>query len=428
MMNVLTGFKFIAEQIQHDEETGEHTFMFGFEESYGYLVKSFVRDKDAVQAVLLLTEVAAHFKNEGKTLYDGLQALYAKHGYFLEKTISVTVAGLEGPQKIKALLDGLRASVPTSFGGLKVALAQDFAVNEQKDANGVVSEIGLPTSNVLKYIVQMKKLDVTTVLHTGRVSKQLPLLIAVPTTAGTGSEVTAGAVITDPIKKRKYALSHLFLIPKYAVLDSSLLVSLPSNMTAYTGMDALTHAIEAYINCFNNRKTNEYALCAIKSIFQYLVPSFEDGLNKHYRLELLDASYNAGVAISNNYVGYVHAIAHGIGGMYHLQHGMINAIILPIVLEEYGSAVVSKLAKIADVVGITGTTDQDKSKQFIQKLKDLNQIFSIPTSIPEIQEEDIHYFAIGAEKEGNPSYPTPVTWDVEQFEKVIRKIKHGYTI
>jgi len=276
--------------------------------------------------------------------------------------------------------------------------------------------------------VQMKKLDVTTVLHTGRVSKQLPLLIAVPTTAGTGSEVTAGAVITDPIQKRKYALSNLFLIPKYAVLDSSLLVSLPSKMTAYTGMDALTHAIEAYINCFNNRKTNEYALRAIKTIFQYLVPSFEDGLNKHYRLELLEASYNAGVAISNNYVGYVHAIAHGIGGMYHLQHGMINATILPIVLEEYGSAVVSKLAKIADVVGITGANDQDKSTQFIQKLKDLNQIFSIPTSIPEIQEEDIHYLAIGAEKEGNPSYPTPVTWNVEQFEKVIHKIKHGYTI
>ena len=276
--------------------------------------------------------------------------------------------------------------------------------------------------------VQMKNLDVKTVLHTGRVSKQLPLLIAVPTTAGTGSEVTAGAVITDPIKKRKYALSHLFLIPKYAVLDASLLTSLPAKMTAYSGMDTLTHAIEAYINCFNNRKTNEYALCAIKSIFQYLVPSFEDGLNMQYRLELLEASYNAGVAISNNYVGYVHAIAHGIGGMYHLQHGMINAIILPIVLEEYGGAVVGKLAKIADVVGITGATDQDKSKQFIQKLQDLNQIFSIPTSIPEIQEEDIHYLATGAEKEGNPTYPTPVTWNVAQFEKVIRKIKQGYTI
>ena len=276
--------------------------------------------------------------------------------------------------------------------------------------------------------IQMNNLDVKTVLHTGRVSKPLPLLIAVPTTAGTGSEVTAGAVITDPVKKRKYALSHLFLIPKYAVLDASLLTSLPSKMTAYTGMDALTHAIEAYINCFNNRKTNEYALCAIKSIFQYLVPSFEDGLNKHYRLELLEASYNAGVAISNNYVGYVHAIAHGIGGMYHLQHGMINAIILPIVLEEYGDAITKKLVHIADIIGINGCTDKEKVERFIRKLKELNHIFSIPTSIPEIKDEDIHYLAIGAEKEGNPSYPTPVTWDVEQFEKVIRKIKHGYTI
>ena len=276
--------------------------------------------------------------------------------------------------------------------------------------------------------IQSSHLTVKTVLETGRVSKTLPFFIAVPTTAGTGSEVTAGAVITDPIRKRKYALSHLFLIPKYAVLDASLLTTLPAKMTAYTGMDALTHAIEAYINCFNNHKTNEYALRAIKTIFQYLVPSFEDGLNMQYRLELLEASYNAGVAISNNYIGYVHAIAHGIGGMYHLQHGMINATILPIVLEEYGSAVVSKLAKIADVVGITGANDQDKSTQFIQKLKDLNQIFTIPTSIPEIQEEDIHYLATGAEKEGNPTYPTPVTWNVEQFEKVIRKIKYGYTI
>ena len=154
MVNVLTGFKFIAEQIKNYEETNAHTFMFGFEESYGYLVQPFVRDKDAIQAVLLLTEVAAHFKSEGKTLYDGLQALYEKYGYFLEKTISVTVQGLEGPAKIKALLDGLRKEVPSNFGGIKVAVAQDFAVNQQVDAQGVVSEIGLPTSNVLKYILE----------------------------------------------------------------------------------------------------------------------------------------------------------------------------------------------------------------------------------------------------------------------------------
>ena len=283
-------------------------------------------------------------------------------------------------------------------------------------------------SKVALACVQMKKLDVTTVLHTGRVSKQLPLLIAVPTTAGTGSEVTAGAVITDPIQKRKYALSNLFLIPKYAVLDSSLLVSLPSKMTAYTGMDALTHAIEAYINHFNNRKTNKYALEAIQSIFQYLVPSFEDGSNITYRLELLEASYKAGVAITNNYIGYVHAIAHGIGGMYHLQHGMINAIILPIVLEEYGHTITKKLAYIADIVGIAGHTDQQKAEYFIKKLKEINQALGIPTSIPEIQDSDIHYLATGAEKEGNPTYPTPVTWDVERFEKVIRKIQQGYSV
>lgn len=154
MVNVLTGFKFIAEQIKNYEETNAHTFMFGFEESYGYLVQPFVRDKDAIQAVLLLTEVAAHFKSEGKTLYDGLQALYEKYGYFLEKTISVTVQGLEGPAKIKALLDGLRKEVPSNFGGIKVSVAQDFAVNQQVDAEGVVSEIGLPTSNGLKYILE----------------------------------------------------------------------------------------------------------------------------------------------------------------------------------------------------------------------------------------------------------------------------------
>lgn len=274
--------------------------------------------------------------------------------------------------------------------------------------------------------VQTSHLDVKTVLETGRVSKILPLFIAVPTTAGTGSEVTAGAVITDPIRKRKYALSHLFLIPKYAVLDASLLTTLPAKMTAYTGMDALTHAIEAYINHFNNRKTKKYELEAIQSIFQYLIPSFLDGSNIQYRLELLEASYKAGVAITNNYIGYVHAIAHGIGGMYHLQHGMINAIILPIVLEEYGDAVTKKLAQIADVIGIDGHTDQQKAEHFIKKLKELNRVLGIPTSIPEIQEADIHYLATGAEKEGNPTYPTPVTWDVRKFEEVIRKIQKGY--
>lgn len=154
MIDVLTGFKFIAEQIKQYEETGQHTFVFGFEESYGFLVKPFVRDKDAIQAVLLLTEVAAHFKKQGRTLYDGLQDLYKKYGYFTEKTISVTIPGVEGAAKIKALMAQLRADAPKEFGGLTVTLTQDFANQTQTDAAGLMTPILLPSSDVLKYILE----------------------------------------------------------------------------------------------------------------------------------------------------------------------------------------------------------------------------------------------------------------------------------
>lgn len=154
MVDVLTGFKFIAEQIKQYEETKEHTFVFGFEESYGFLIQSFARDKDAIQAVVLLTEVAAYFKSIGKTLYDGLQSLYEKHGYFTEKTISVTIPGIEGSAKIKEMMTTLRKEAPTSFGNLPVVCAQDFSIDEQVLADGTRSRIGLPTSNVLKYIVE----------------------------------------------------------------------------------------------------------------------------------------------------------------------------------------------------------------------------------------------------------------------------------
>ena len=154
MVNVLTGFKFIAEKIKEYEQTHEHTFMFGFEESYGYLIKSFARDKDAIQMVVLLTEMAAYYQQQGKNLYDKLQELYQEHGFFLEKTVSVTLAGQEGLAKIKAIMEHLRANTPTTVANYTIALAQDFAINQQIDDKGVTSEIGLPTSNVLKYILE----------------------------------------------------------------------------------------------------------------------------------------------------------------------------------------------------------------------------------------------------------------------------------
>lgn len=151
MFNVLTGFKFIAEKIQQYEEDHSQTFMFGFEESYGYLVKPFVRDKDAIQALVLLAEVAAFYKKQGKTLYDGLQDIFEEFGYFEEKTISVTMSGIEGSGKIKALMAKCREQAPTEFAGIQVAQTEDFKELTRTFANGQTEQLQTPPSDVLKY-------------------------------------------------------------------------------------------------------------------------------------------------------------------------------------------------------------------------------------------------------------------------------------
>lgn len=153
-INVLTGFKFIAEQIQHFEETNEHSFMLGFEESYGYLIRPFVRDKDAIQSLVLLAEVAAFYKKQGKNLYDGLQELFEKYGYFAEKTIALTFDGIEGAQEIKDLMAKFRQELPTDFAGYKVIAAEDYQASRRQDAEGNVTTINLPKSNVLKYFLE----------------------------------------------------------------------------------------------------------------------------------------------------------------------------------------------------------------------------------------------------------------------------------
>lgn len=153
-INVLTGFKFIAEQIQHFEETNEHTFMMGFEESYGYLVRPFVRDKDAIQSLVLLAEVAAYYRKQGKNLYDGLQELFEKYGYFAEKTTALTFDGVEGAQQIKNLMAKLRDEAPAEFAGVKVVCSEDFATGKKSFADGKEEKMNLPSSNVLKYILE----------------------------------------------------------------------------------------------------------------------------------------------------------------------------------------------------------------------------------------------------------------------------------
>ncbi|WP_404825440.1 phospho-sugar mutase [Fructilactobacillus lindneri] len=151
MRNVLTGFKFIAEQIKNFEENHDHTFLFGFEESFGYLIKPFVRDKDAIQSTMLLAEVAAYYKKRGMTLYDGLQELYKEYGYFEEKTISEEFDGVDGQKKMADLMKNFRNHPLTSFNGVKVTALEDFQTSEKTDADGHQTKINLPQSNVLKY-------------------------------------------------------------------------------------------------------------------------------------------------------------------------------------------------------------------------------------------------------------------------------------
>ncbi|MFL2104697.1 phospho-sugar mutase [Desemzia sp. FAM 23991] len=154
MVDVLTGFKFIAEKIEQYEADNSHTFLFGFEESYGYLVKSFVRDKDAIQALVLIAEVAAYYKEKGQTLYDGLQELYATYGYFNEKTISVKMAGIEGSEKIKALMSKFREQAPTEFNAIKVATVEDFKTSTKTMEDGSNETIEMPPADVLKYTME----------------------------------------------------------------------------------------------------------------------------------------------------------------------------------------------------------------------------------------------------------------------------------
>lgn len=153
MINVLTGFKFIAEQIKEFQANHQQTFMFGFEESYGYLTKPFVRDKDAIQSLVMLAEVAAFYREQGKNLYDGLQDLFAEYGYFAEKTISLTFDGIEGASQIEALMTKFRKEAPSEFAGFKVAALEDFTTSEKTLADGTVETIDLPQANVLKYLL-----------------------------------------------------------------------------------------------------------------------------------------------------------------------------------------------------------------------------------------------------------------------------------
>lgn len=256
------------------------------------------------------------------------------------------------------------------------------------------------------------------------VLKKIPPFVAVPTTAGTGSETTIAAVITEAETHHKYAIMDISLVPRYAVLDPELTRGLPPKTTATTGMDALTHAVEAYL-CWTNRtrEVDRLAEEATVTIFKYLEKAFADGNDMEARAEMLTASYKAGFAFTRAGVGNVHAIAHTLGGLYGVPHGLANAVILPIVLEDYGPAVYNRLARLAELTGIrTQGSAEEKAQAFIAEIYAMNARMGLPRGIGGIKDEDIPRMVQWALKEANPTYPVPVLYDEQRCTQVIRRI------
>lgn len=263
-----------------------------------------------------------------------------------------------------------------------------------------------------------------------KVHKKLPPFIAVPTTAGTGSETTIAALITDTGTHHKYAIMDLRLIPIYAVLDADLTVGLPPFITATTGMDALTHAVEAYL-CwtYNTKESIRFAEDAVKLIFRYLERAWADGHDIEAREKMQTASYKAGFAFTRAGVGNVHAIAHTLGGLYNAAHGLANAVILPVILEDYGEKVCTKLARLAELAGVAGPGDDAaKAKAFIQSIRALNARMGIPAGFDFIKDADIGQMIKWAGAEANPLYPVPVLYSPERFRSVIQKLRVGDTV
>lgn len=253
-----------------------------------------------------------------------------------------------------------------------------------------------------------------------KILKKIPFLISVPTTAGTGSEVTVTMVITDENTKHKFPISDFCLIPSVAVLDPDTTISLPREIAATCGMDALTHAVEAYIGRSTTKKTRKDALLAIRLIFENLEKAYENPEDENARCNMLYASYAAGRAFSKSYVGYCHAVAHSLGGRYNTPHGLANAVLLPYTLEFYKDGAYKKLWEIAVESGLCDKCDtyEKGARAVVEKIRKMNENMGIGTKIKGICESDIPVLAKYADKEANPLYPVPVLADAKELEKL----------
>ena len=257
-----------------------------------------------------------------------------------------------------------------------------------------------------------------------KVHKKICPFWAVPTTSGTGSETTVAAVITEAKTHHKASINDPSILPKYAVLDPELTKGLPPFITATTGMDALCHAVEAYTNhTYNTKEEDDRAKEAVKLIYDYLYKAYQDGNDMEARGKMQLAAFHAGRAFTRGCVGYVHAIGHTLGGLYGVAHGLAMSVILPHVMRQFGPAVYDKLADLADVCGISGTSNQEKAENFISWMEDMKEKMNIPKGFDCIKDEDIPQIIKWADKEANPLYPVPVIWGEEDFKRLLQTLR-----
>lgn len=257
-----------------------------------------------------------------------------------------------------------------------------------------------------------------------RVLRRTPTIVAIPTTAGTGSEVTLAAVITDAREHHKYAIMSFPLIPDYAVLDAQLTYSLPAHLTSTTGMDALTHAVEAYIGRSTTKQTRQLALEATSLVFANIERAWANGADHEARENMLHAAYKAGIAFSMSYVGYIHAIAHSLGGQYGTPHGLANAVVMPYVLEAYGTSAHKKLHELGVAAKVCRAEDShaEGAARFIEAIRRLNDNMNIPRKLSGIEPADIEHLSHIAEREANPLYPVPKIMTAEELAKLYEQV------
>ena len=214
-------------------------------------------------------------------------------------------------------------------------------------------------------------------------------------------------------------MNNFTLIPRYAVHDPAVTYTLPPHLTATTGMDALTHAVEAYIGGSTSRETRALAEEAVKLIFENLENAYQNGQDHTARENMLRATYAAGIAFSKSYVGYIHAVAHSLGGQYNIPHGLANSVLMPIVLENYGEKAHQKLHRLGIAAGVAASQDSPEAgaEKFIAAIRAMNRRMGIPEKLKGIRAEDIPTMAKHADREANPLYPVPKLMNAGELEQ-----------